>query len=1023
VIVRPLRLTVKGFTCFKDEQSLEFDGLDLFAIAGPTGAGKSSLLDAMIYALYGKVPRVGKAYSELVSHGRDRMSITLDFRAGDRHLRVTRTGRRSGAARAQLEEIIDGVEKPIADLVRTVDAEVEKVLGLDYDAFTQAVVLPQGEFARFMRGEPKARRKILSDLLRLHIYERMRRQAISVRDALLADVNGTEKRLKDDYGGATQDAVDKLRAEVVALDEQNTANASRLMHEKEKHQRLRQLHEKTQELIAKRKRQQELANREPEVVKLRERLAAAGRAAAVVPLADQADKAEKDAIRGRGDADEARRKVERLRRVDEKAREDLKKNEGQAAKLPEMNRRIRALDELKGKLEARERERARHQKAENEVSKLLEQLREARAHEKEAAEELKRKDQVRKGAAAAVKEAGYNEALAERLEAVRDRAAQLEQLRAATDEDEKATLDAEAEAARKEKAATHAIKEAAAAETEHRRAKEALVQADQELHAAQHEDMAAVLRGELRSGKECPVCGQVVKKMPEGRRVVRLEAIRKQQERARKAEEKARSEAGCKRDEAVRAQEAGKSARDEATEKRSAADAARKRLNTAEQAIVEKVGKEVSGTPGQTIEERVLRTMKFIDEARKRHEKATKILHEAEKATAAGEAAAKRAAEKVKSLEERHRDKQGIVTEVASQIARLDEQIATVTRAPDPIAEREELAERCVKIDEARKQAQQLAKRRGTELAVANEGLSATRRALEKAQKTADDAKQHAREAASKAGFKEVSDVRRAAVTPAEERQLQEQIAEFERDKSAVEHRVGELRSELAGREIPSEQYTKSQDAVSALERELQAGRDTATKSRERLRQLEAAVEKANALNLELGQKRDRHALYAELELSLRSDGFQDYVLAETFHQLVAGASRRLMELSGRYELAVEESAFRVIDHDNALEQRSANTLSGGETFLASLALALELSQQVQRAAGAVEIDSLFIDEGFGTLDPETLDTVASAVEALPTGGRMVGIITHVRELTERLPARIIVEKGTDGSRLRRETD
>jgi exonuclease SbcC len=107
-----------------------------------------------------------------------------------------------------------------------------------------------------------------------------------------------------------------------------------------------------------------------------------------------------------------------------------------------------------------------------------------------------------------------------------------------------------------------------------------------------------------------------------------------------------------------------------------------------------------------------------------------------------------------------------------------------------------------------------------------------------------------------------------------------------------------------------------------------------------------------------------------------------------------------------------------VLDHDNARERRSASTLSGGETFLASLALALELSEQVQRASGAVPLESLFIDEGFGTLDPETLDVVAGALESLPTGGRMVGVITHLPELTERLPARVRVLKSADGSRL-----
>jgi exonuclease SbcC len=128
----------------------------------------------------------------------------------------------------------------------------------------------------------------------------------------------------------------------------------------------------------------------------------------------------------------------------------------------------------------------------------------------------------------------------------------------------------------------------------------------------------------------------------------------------------------------------------------------------------------------------------------------------------------------------------------------------------------------------------------------------------------------------------------------------------------------------------------------------------------------------------------------------------------------------RLRELSsGRYTLDYAHDDFFVIDHDNARERRRADTLSGGETFLTSLALALQLSEQVQRAAGAVRLDSLFIDEGFGTLDPETLATVSDAIQQLGRGHRMVGIITHVQELTSALPARIDVIRGPDGSKVK----
>jgi exonuclease SbcC len=107
-----------------------------------------------------------------------------------------------------------------------------------------------------------------------------------------------------------------------------------------------------------------------------------------------------------------------------------------------------------------------------------------------------------------------------------------------------------------------------------------------------------------------------------------------------------------------------------------------------------------------------------------------------------------------------------------------------------------------------------------------------------------------------------------------------------------------------------------------------------------------------------------------------------------------------------------------VIDHGNADAVRLARTLSGGETFLASLALALSLADQVAEmaAGGAARLESIFLDEGFGTLDPDTLGVVASAIEELGSRGRMVGIVSHVRELAEAIPVRYDVTKGPHSS-------
>jgi exonuclease SbcC len=196
-------------------------------------------------------------------------------------------------------------------------------------------------------------------------------------------------------------------------------------------------------------------------------------------------------------------------------------------------------------------------------------------------------------------------------------------------------------------------------------------------------------------------------------------------------------------------------------------------------------------------------------------------------------------------------------------------------------------------------------------------------------------------------------------------------------------------------------------------------------RARGQLATIRADLETAARLGAQITARREEEQVATMLGNLLRSDKFERWLCGEALDSLVAEASRVLMELSsGQYELDRDErNELVVIDYQDAAAKRPVHTLSGGETFQASLALALALSRQVVGlSAGQREMNSMFLDEGFGTLDENTLETVGTTLEQLAADSdRMIGIITHVPALAERAPVRFVVSKTGTGSALRKE--
>ena len=228
---------------------------------------------------------------------------------------------------------------------------------------------------------------------------------------------------------------------------------------------------------------------------------------------------------------------------------------------------------------------------------------------------------------------------------------------------------------------------------------------------------------------------------------------------------------------------------------------------------------------------------------------------------------------------------------------------------------------------------------------------------------------------------------------------------------------TGRLRGDLAAAGIELTPEAAAASASSAVAGALERAR-AATK-----RVVERRAQAAELISRQQDAQRDQQVARLLGDL-LRSDRFPRWLVAEAVDVLVADASANLAALSsGQFDLTYEDGDFYVVDHTDADARRSVRTLSGGETFQASLALALALSSQISAlaAAGAARLDSIFLDEGFGTLDPDTLDVVATTLETLAQGQRMVGVVTHVAALAERVPVRFKVSRDARTSSVIRE--
>ena len=266
------------------------------------------------------------------------------------------------------------------------------------------------------------------------------------------------------------------------------------------------------------------------------------------------------------------------------------------------------------------------------------------------------------------------------------------------------------------------------------------------------------------------------------------------------------------------------------------------------------------------------------------------------------------------------------------------------------------------------------------------------------------------------ADFADADAVRAAVLRDDEISAYTAKLKVYDMQKESTERRDVEVQAKLAGRTLNEAHYADLKREEAELKATLAEVQTNLGRTEGALQHVEEQLEKAKDLRKQLTEQQALFERYRLLSLDLRGNEFQEYLLAQVQAKLAARASHIIRDVTeGRYDLRLEEGDYVVRDAWSPGEARNAKTLSGGETFIASLALALALSDTV---AGSHALGALFLDEGFGTLDSDTLSSVAGVLENLTREGRMVGVITHVKDLTQRLPACLTVTKGVGGSSL-----
>ena len=1041
--MRPIKLVMRAFGPYANEESIDFrklEGKNLFLVSGPTGSGKTTIFDAISFAMYGETSGNERSAESLRSQFADEKLLTqveLEFELRGIIYHISRTPRQmkpktrgdgytEHGASAELTVLSEG-EKKVVTGIKDVNDKIESLMGINAEQFRQIMMIPQGDFRRLLTENSQEREAVLQKIFDTGIY-RMIQNELQARAKKLgaeiekersvvdAFINGIDCGEHEDIGSLIEQE-DKNIAEIsIALEKAITADGKLLKELKkemelkreaidrtiEEMQKARETNKKLEELEKAKKTLEEELKRQNDMDDIHVR-AQRGESALMVAVFEE-------------------NYMDRKKELDEKSRA-----------LANATADLNAAIELNDKLQIRYIE-ATSQEAQMKMQSLADEILKLRGYlgKVRGIKELETSADKLGGECSLLQKQGESQKLEVKKlrEEVLEIGAERDRSKDAQIELEKAfaKLSGTKDVMEKLKRVIRVYEQLQVAEKETLEDEKLLRGASEEYEkkAQKLDEMtrkyninqAAYLARELMPGKPCPVCGsthheklaQFSDDAPSSEDVEKaaesLEESRREKSELEKQHIKSAQKAEQKEAELYEWFKEAFKYEVSKTDRDSVLQMARLEYGKSGKAA-EAIGKEI-----EELEKLGRAAKAHIEKIDENSKKIGLIEEEAEKTA--------------KTLEEKKVQHQKSVTLLEQIYKEVPEEIRDYEVLEKLIGSRERQRDSEKEaIENTRKDLENAMGKRAS--------LESLKMQLEKdsenLKNTVEKAKEEFKSGASEAGFEGYSEYVGSKLERKQIESYKKQVEEYRQNVYTLKKQIENLKHETAGTAIANiDEMEKSKKEQSQEQEEIMKKMSTVEKRSSKNRGILGDIDSRMKI---IGEREKRYGLVAQIAKIANGKNskqmtFERYVLAAFLEDILSAANSRLKKMSsGRYELLRTEELERknkqsglelkVFDNYTG-KARHVKTLSGGESFKASLSMALGLSDVVQSHCGGVRLDTMFIDEGFGTLDPESLDSAIGCLIDLQKSGRLVGIISHVPELKERIDARLEVYSTSSGS-------